>query len=861
MTAEQTSGGFWRSRWLLAAGLFAALGIASLTGITQNLDHWFYDNLIIQDGLPSASDLAVVAVDEKSLKAIGRWPWGRQVHAALIDRLRRMGVKVIALDILFPEPAARKSEDDALARAMRQQGKVILPVHLFPPSVGRPLREYLPIPKLTAASAALGQVQVPLDSDSVARGLYLRQGLGSAVWPSLAAAAAKLAHPAIRLPSPRLVASPFVNVRQDFIRIPFASGADPIPVYSYIDVLDGGVPSRALKGKVVFVGATAAGLGDHIPTPVSADAAPMSGVMFHANAYSALVQRAIIGIVGPWASYGLALIILVTLVLTLPRLPTGQTFLFCGALALAYAGLVALILFHLNAWLAPFPGILTAFLAWPLWNTQRLFQLGGFLNQQIDLLGHATRRSPFVNLPRAEQLLERLRLILSPAGWCLLRNGTPVQVQAMLPESAPDLFADDGIWHHIAEQSWLTITRGGHRFVIGLRWSAPHPPARDYLDRLDLSGAPLPELARNTGERLSARIAQARQASQSLAQLHNFVEAGFDQMADGVVVLDALGIIRFANRNVAVWLDQPLVSLEGVSLDRMLNALMPRPDHPWEETLADTLVQGHSRALQLRLGNRDLLLRLAPFSLSDTGLRGAIASFADITSLCDQQRQQRQAIDFISHDVRSPLVSQLALIAQLKRNPDAIEEGQLDQLARLARRSYQLAEEFVQLARAEQLSSVRFYECEALSIVENAVDAVREQALAKKVTLRLDGEEELWLSGNAELLERAIINLLTNAVQYSPSGTTVTVSLNRADGNIRISIVDQGAGIEPDELPHLFERFRRQRKNELAGQHGTGLGLAFVKVVVDKHQGTIDVQSTRNSGTQFSILLPIDDQH
>ena len=851
------SEGHWRTRLWLVASLLVLLGLASLSGLTRRLDHWFYDNLIVQHRLAAAPDLAVVAIDGKSLRAIGRWPWNRRVHAALLERLRQMGAKVVVLDILFPEPSSKPADDEKLAQAMRQQGHVVLPVHIYPQSAGQPLQEFLPIPKLTAASAALGHAQVPLGSDSIARGLYLRQGLGSAVWPSLAAAAAHLAHPALKLPPPRLATSPFVDVRQDYVRIPFAAENAPIPVYSYIDVLDGSIPARDLAGKVVFVGATAAGLGDHLPTPTSADGAPMSGVVFHANVYSALVQHATIHLASPWVSGGLTLLILFILVLLLPKLPPGQTFLFCCALTLVCAGLLALVLLHLDWWATPAWPLLAAFLAWPVWNTQRLLQLGGFLNQQIDLLGHAARRSPFTNNPHPDIVLARLTTMLSPERTCLIQNGEATLDQGQLSLSQPPLIPDDGHWHHVGEQSWLRLSHRGRQFILGLAWDGINPLARQYLDRLDLHNAPLPELARNTGERLSARIAQAQQASQSLAQLHGFVEAGFDQMANGVIVVDALGLIRFANSNAALWLDQPLVSLEGMAFDRLFNTLLPRQEHSWQDTLADTLVQGERRSLQLQLGDRDLLLHLVPFILEDSGQSGAIATLADITSLCDQQRQQRQAIDFISHDVRSPLVSQLALIAQLKRDPAAIDGQQLDQLARLARRSYQLAEEFVQLARAEQLTSVRFYECEALSIVENAVDAVHDQAQEKQVQLHLNGEESLWLSGNAELLERAIINLLTNAIKYSPSGTVVWLSVTAGEDTVRIDIRDQGPGMDPEELPHLFQRFRRQRKSELSGQHGTGLGLAFVKVVVDKHQGRLEVDSFPGKGTCISIVLPL----
>jgi len=184
-----------------------------------------------------------------------------------------------------------------------------------------------------------------------------------------------------------------------------------------------------------------------------------------------------------------------------------------------------------------------------------------------------------------------------------------------------------------------------------------------------------------------------------------------------------------------------------------------------------------------------------------------------------------------------PLVSQLALLDQLRRDNQSVAPETLNQIDRLARRSYQLAEEFVQLARAEELTDKRFYDCELLTIAENAVDAVQEQALANQVRLELDGREDLWLSGNAELLERAVINLLTNAIQYSPSNTVVAVSVENAGQTGALSVTDQGPGIELEDQPMIFQRFRRQKGTEMGGASRSGLGLAFVQTVAGATPG------------------------
>ena len=173
-------------------------------------------------------------------------------------------------------------------------------------------------------------------------------------------------------------------------------------------------------------------------------------------------------------------------------------------------------------------------------------------------------------------------------------------------------------------------------------------------------------------------------------------------MPDGIIVTDQLGMIRFANGHIERWFGEPMPSLIGLSLAKLLSGHDRQITAPWHETVSDTLILRQTRTADLCIHNRDCLIHFAPFLLPGGDQHGIIANISDISELREQQRQHREAIDFISHDVRSPLVSQLALIEQLKRRgPGQIQP---EELGKLARRSYQLAEEFVQLARAEQLT-------------------------------------------------------------------------------------------------------------------------------------------------------------
>ncbi len=834
--------------------LLALLLALQSTSLPQRLDAWLYDTTITRFPPPVASDVALIAIDEASLRELGRWPWPRSLHAELIRQLTQAGARAVVFDVLFTDPAP---DDNALAAAMAQNGTVVLPVYLAPVRAGQLMEEQRPTPALAEAAAGLGHAHVELDADGVARGLYQYNGLGRQLWPSLALAAsgAQPRHqPDNGLP-------PYVNVREDYRRVPLAGGAGTLPTYSYVDVLNDGLPANAVAGKTVFIGATAAGFGDVLPTPFSGLSRPLSGVEFHANVYSAGQQQRLIRLAPGWLQAVLCLIALLLVSLLLPRMRPARTLLACLTVAGLVAGLAVLALMFAQVWLPVANALLIPMLAFPVATGLRLAMTNRFLNRQLDELS----RRPQISLPEPgqrhpTQLLSQLRALLQPERWLLVAGDDVLSGGGLGPQDIPENLVD-GQWSHQGELSWIRLHRGSQPFVLGLAVAGEfsREAVQRYLQRLDLNTRSAEGAGHDVRENISARIERLRTATARLDQMQRFIRRSFERMPDGVIVTDELGVIRFANGHIEEWFEEPMPSLNGLSLARLLQGHDPRETPPWHETVSDTLTLQQSRTVDLRIRNKDFLIHFAPFSLPDASQNGIIANISDISELREQQRQHREAIDFISHDVRSPLVSQLALIEQLKRDPAHIEPAQLEQLGRLARRSYHLAEEFVQLARAEQLTETRFYECEFLAIVENARDSVSEQAAEKQIHLQLQGCEDLWLRGNAELLERAIINLLTNAVQYSPADSTVEVQVFRAGHLACLTIADEGSGIDPEELPHLFDRYRRQKRSEISGIHGTGLGLSFVRTVVEKHKGEIAVSSQVGEGTSFTLKLPIAD--
>ncbi|MFK2931995.1 CHASE2 domain-containing protein [Dyella agri] len=255
------------------------------------LDHALYDLHMRHWGWDPGNDVVIVAIDPASLDALGRWPWPRELHARLIDRLTAAGVRGIGMDVTVSEPnVAHLQNDQAFAAAIARNGRVVMPVFAEAQELGGMLQEILPIPAVAKAAAAMGQVDVAVDDDRVVRSAYLMAGLGSPYWPSLALALARLDRDAGSKVLPGLrdnaldPRSPYLWERDNLVRLRYAGPDGSFGRVSYADVLNGKVPAALLKGRLVLVGATAEGMGDIINTPDG----NIPGVEYQANVLAAL---------------------------------------------------------------------------------------------------------------------------------------------------------------------------------------------------------------------------------------------------------------------------------------------------------------------------------------------------------------------------------------------------------------------------------------------------------------------------------------------------------------------------------------------------------------------------------------------
>ncbi len=259
----------------------------------QKWDNVIYDSALKYDPEPSLDDVVIVAIDEQSLATLGRWPWPRMLHAELINILHQAGSKTVALNLIFSEAAPFNYQSDiVLADALRRHGRVILPV-LPEQGPNAQFKESLPIATLVVAAAGLGHVDMELDQDGVHRRIFFKAGLGTTQWSQLTLAMLELEDENIIQSIHRLEKKNTPNVLDVWVRnyaalLPYAGPPGHFQRISYADVLSGHVPPDTFRNKYVLVGATAAGLGDTLPTPVSGFGQAMPGVEIQANILNAL---------------------------------------------------------------------------------------------------------------------------------------------------------------------------------------------------------------------------------------------------------------------------------------------------------------------------------------------------------------------------------------------------------------------------------------------------------------------------------------------------------------------------------------------------------------------------------------------
>lgn len=394
-----------RRLWLEWSALALLLGVFVIVAGSddwfERLDTAFYDSALRLWQRPATPNVVLVAIDDESLRQLGRWPWPRAVHATLLPHLA--AARGVFLDLLLSEPEPVADSDALLARALREHGRVVLPLHSVPDAESS-WRAVPPIPELARAARAIGHIHLDTDGDGLVRRVHLREGPAGRLWPHAALALWQLPPRSAGAPpanasdrGPPVDAGPWSKAGE----FPLAYAGPPghYTRLSYVAVLRGDVPAQFFSDKFVLVGATATGLGDFFSTPVNAEGRLMPGVEFSAHVLQQLQEGVALQPRPAFAAIVLGLVAVLLAMIANALLSPRARLVATAALALLLVALAALLLRAGSVWIPPAAAMIAVVLAYPLWSWRRLEAAQGFLDGELERLRVALHRRGA--LPRA----------------------------------------------------------------------------------------------------------------------------------------------------------------------------------------------------------------------------------------------------------------------------------------------------------------------------------------------------------------------------------------------------------------------------------------------------------------------------
>jgi two-component system phosphate regulon sensor histidine kinase PhoR len=229
-------------------------------------------------------------------------------------------------------------------------------------------------------------------------------------------------------------------------------------------------------------------------------------------------------------------------------------------------------------------------------------------------------------------------------------------------------------------------------------------------------------------------------------------------------------------------------------------------------------------------------------------------------------RAKHEFVAHVAHELRAPLTT-------IKSYNEMLMDGEIDNLETQKEFYNTINEETDRLARLiENLLNMSKIEMGSLTIekkliktdsfVKDCMAAIEAPARKKHITVETKLPDK-WppLVGDKEVLKVAIINVLGNAVKYSPENSNITLSLSEEDHTVMFDVTDHGYGISEEDLNHIFDQFYRSSDPHISEQTGSGLGLAMTSEIIQLHGGSIEVQSAPGKGTHFGIRLPKEAYH
>jgi two-component system, OmpR family, phosphate regulon sensor histidine kinase PhoR len=377
------------------------------------------------------------------------------------------------------------------------------------------------------------------------------------------------------------------------------------------------------------------------------------------------------------------------------------------------------------------------------------------------------------------------------------------------------------------------------------------------LDRRVAIHAPaeLSDLAQS----FNAMAAELESRIATVLRQHSLVEAMFAGMPDGILAIDRQGAIIDLNEAAATFIGTPRAD----ALGRDAAAAVRNREILGFVRQAQALARPLEEELTL-YGEREqhLQVRGSSFGGADGAVAGLLVIIHDVTRMRRLETLRQDFAANVSHELKTPVTSIKGFVETLQDgavSDPASAARFLQIIAKEADRLAAIIEDLMSLARLdqhEQRHDIELVQVRIRPVLDAAIDACGALARARLVNVTIECPGDVVARADAALLERAVTNLVDNAIKYSPEGAEVAVRAGRDVLGLAIVVQDSGCGIAAEHVPRIFERFYRVDRARSRAQGGTGLGLAIVKHVAQALGGSVAVESAVGKGSTFAIRLP-----
>lgn len=390
----------------------------------------------------------------------------------------------------------------------------------------------------------------------------------------------------------------------------------------------------------------------------------------------------------------------------------------------------------------------------------------------------------------------------------------------------------------------VAMKLGAQRFAageLGHRLTAPR------VKELRELATALNKMAVDLGDRI-----------ETVTRQRNELEVVLSSMVEGVFAVDMDEKLLKMNRSAQELLGIDATRWQG----RTLTEAVRNPDV--QHFVSDILDNRHPTEGEIVIGGNKFL-QIHGTLLYDAARHeiGALIVMNDITRLRKLENIRREFAANVSHELRTPITSIKGFVETLRDG--AIDDREsserfLDIIVKHTDRLNAIIEDLLSLARIEQdveSKRVSLQSGSVRDVVTSAVNLCEQRANEKEIAIEVNCPDDIHAIIAAPVLERATVNLLDNAINYSEQGSIVKVSVDKQNSEVVISVKDSGCGIASEHLPRLFERFYRVDPDRSRKLGGTGLGLAIVKHIALAHNGRVSVDSEPGEGSTFRIHIPL----